>query len=126
VSGQKRVDVQELIDALNTISAATKFSPDYNPEVSISSDVSPEAVKITSLQQAINGFEEKFSGNCNCLVNNECNQTCQGYICQSTGNQSCQSAAQCSVVNCSQCSYACQSLANCTTCAQCVQCAGTH
>ena len=41
VSGQKRVDVQELIDVLNTISAATKFSPDYNPEVSISSDVSP-------------------------------------------------------------------------------------
>lgn len=62
-------------------------------------DKIPYLVTIDTLQKCINFAENSFSGNCNCLVNSDCCQTCQAECssavssCQSCQFQSCQSIA---------------------------------
>jgi hypothetical protein len=95
-----KTNFQECIDTLTSIANSVTFSPAYSPTYSALSKIS--ATNLTELQTATNGFETRFSGNCNCLTNTNCNQTCQ-----STGY------SQCTVAQCANQSYANQSSINC-------------
>jgi hypothetical protein len=113
VSGEDiaKADVNEMISALTTIASSVKFSPAYNPTYSNVGNT-PREVTIDELQTIVNNFEKKFSNNCNCLTNTDCNQTCQNvvqctisqctnqsYYNQSSGNQTCQSTSDCTKSN---------------------------
>ncbi|EGJ51811.1 hypothetical protein Desaf_3530 [Desulfocurvibacter africanus subsp. africanus str. Walvis Bay] len=65
----------------------------------------PRRVNLEQLKAAVHWLEGKFSGNCDCLSNPDCCQTCQTITCQSQASQctcqSCQACqAQCSSTNC--------------------------
>lgn len=86
----RKEDLNECAKRHNTVKAGITLPSGQTvpPDVAQETGKVPVAAKITELQSAINAMESLFSGNCDCLSNTNCCQTCQG--CQSSKCQSCQ------------------------------------
>ncbi len=109
-----KADVSGLTSAYDGIVASVTFA-DGVPAVDKSGLEGSLVKKVTlaSLQECVKNLESKFSGNCNCLVNTDCCQSCQTTTCQSTYCQSqycqscqssaCQSCQRSGSSNCGQC-----------------------
>ncbi len=109
-----KADVAGLTAGYDAIAASVTFA-DGVPAVDKSGLEGALAKKVTlaSLQECVKSLESKFSGNCNCLVNTDCCQSCQTTTCQSTYCQSqycqscqssaCQSCQRSGIFNCGQC-----------------------
>lgn len=126
----KRADVSALVSTYNTIRTSVTFTQGaaggtgtMPVNVANLNSPIPEKVTLESLKECIDDLFSKFSGNCNCGVNNDCNQTCQATTCQTqctvTGNQAqCNATANqgCQATTCQKCQTAanqgCQSHAN--------------
>lgn len=122
----KRVHVTELMTALTNIKTVVTFPTAYNPTLSESNTTFPNITDIGRIRTAINGFESRFSGNCDCLENTDCCQTCQTTTCQScqtTKCQSCQSTT-CQSQSCQSCQTTTCQTTTCqtTTCQACQSC----
>jgi hypothetical protein len=134
----KRSDLSKLITEYNRIRTAVTFTNGaaggtgtLTVNVANLSSVVPEKVTITSLKAGITDLFTKFSANCDCTANPQCNQTCQVTTCQTqctiTGNQAqcnattdqgCQTTtcqSQCSIPNQGQCSTGNQGQCTCMT-----------
>lgn len=94
----KRADVAELVSSYNTIRTSVTFEQGtaggtgtMTVNVANLNNPIPEKVTLESLKSCITDLFTKFSGNCNCATNTDCNQTCQTTTCQTqctvTGNQ---------------------------------------
>ena len=126
----KRADVSALVSTYNTIRTSVTFTHGaaggtgtQTVNVANLNSPIPERVTLESLKVCIDDLFSKFSGNCNCSVNADCNQTCQLTTCQTqctvTGNQAqCNATANqgCQSTTCQKCQTAanqgCQSYAN--------------
>jgi hypothetical protein len=88
----KKAHIQELINCFENIKVNTKFNPaiTVSPRNDSVASNAPKKVSLEDLRTYINQVETKFTNNCNCLVNENCCQTCQSTTCQS---QSCQTSA---------------------------------
>lgn len=97
----KYIHYKEIESGLTDIKNKVALSSVYNPDLTVDTS-KPTYISLEKLREAINGYQSKFSGNCNCLMNMNCNQACQStcasQACQSTcASQACQS--QCSSAN---------------------------
>lgn len=126
----KRADVSALITTYNTIRTSVTFTHGaaggtgtLTVNVANLNSPIPEKVTLTSLKAGIDDLFAKFSLNCNCKTNTDCNQTCQSSTCQNqctpTGNQAqcnAQSNQGCQTTTCqTQCTtgnQSCQTPAN--------------
>ena len=97
----RKETVNECVERHNAVKTGVALPSGQTvpPNVAPETKPVPVAAKITELQSAINAMESLFSGNCDCLTNTNCCQTCQG--CQSATCQSCQGCqSQCKSNNC--------------------------
>lgn len=107
----KAIDYNELNAALSILKSKVTFSTAYNPTLALTNSAKPVVENLNTIRSAINGFQTRFSSNCNCYLNMNCNQACQSVCasqsCQSTCAQTCQSVCA---------SQACQSVCASQTC----------
>lgn len=119
----KKANVSALTGTYESIVGAVTFPGGVGAALDKSSLNSKLVKKVTlaSLQACVRNLESKFSGNCNCLTNTNCCQTCQSTSCQSTYCQSeyCQA---CQSTKCQQC----QSCQTCQTTCQSSSCGGAE
>lgn len=87
----KSTHITTLQSNYKTVENAVTFPTEYTTTFTANTD-RLKAVQINELRTAINGLEERFSGNCNCTDCWECDccQSCQS--CQETTCQECQSS----------------------------------
>lgn len=107
----KKADVKALTDIYDRVAGAVTF-PDgvgAGPDKSGLDSPLPKKVTLASLQECVKNLEAKFSGNCNCLTNSNCCQTCQTTTCQSLYCQSqyCQSCQSQYCQSCQSCQRNC-------------------
>ena len=115
-----RADVSALVAEYNQIRMSVTFTQGaaggtgtLPVNVTNLNSAIPELITLTSLRNGITDLFGKFSSNCDCPTNTDCNQTCENIQCQSecvaTGNQ-----AQCNPISNQACEEAlCQM--DCTT-----------
>lgn len=113
----KKSDLQTQVDTYNTIRTSVTFTHGAaggtgTEEADAASLASDAVTKVTlaSLQECINALEAKFSGNCDCLENLDCCQTCQETTCQECQKTLCQS---CQSTSC-QTNCVCDCNCNCS------------
>lgn len=106
----KKADISGLAGTYDAIVGAVVFPGGVGATLDKSSLNSKlvKKVSLVSLQACVRNLESKFSGNCNCLSNPNCCQTCQTTTCQSTYCQS-QYCQSCQTSHC----QACQSCQKC-------------
>lgn len=109
----KRAHVKDLTDAYDAVVEAVRFPDGVKPRPDTSALASRLVKKVTlaSLRDCVRQMENRFSNNCNCLVNTNCCQTCQAVTCQSVYCQS-QYCQSCQSAVCQSC-QSCQSSGNC-------------
>lgn len=101
----KRADVSALVTKYNTIRSSVTFTQGaaggtgtLTVNVTNLNNPIPEKITLTSLKGCIDDLFTKFSENCNCAENLQCNQSCQEITCESecviAGNQ-----AQCNATS---------------------------
>lgn len=96
----KAAHFNELRTAIENIKKSVSFTTAYNPTIpaAVTAGASKiAAAGLTQLRAAVNGYQTRFSANCDC-TSKEC-------TCQSSKCQSCQSYRNCNC-DCSQCSGA--------------------
>lgn len=102
-----KANITSLIGQYNKIRKYVKFKVGYEHDVVFDTTAKqPKKIPIEVLKLCVNELEGKFSGNCNCLVNNDC---CQG--CQRCQSQSCQTCQGCQT--CQRCQSQCNCNCNC-------------
>ena len=138
----------EALDAVNKIADSVKFDikkgqqrPVIPTEIienpKFQSRVRFNTSDIGNIRNAINRLESAFSGNCNCIRNNDCCQTCQKLaqckpdLIVGTGvTLRCQIEICQAFTNQKECSRSCQDStcqsAICQSIVQCSECAGTN
>ena len=107
-----KADMSGCVNRTEAVRSAVTFPAGTAvPDVSTASleAARPDTNTLVSLQACINKLEELFSGNCNCLTNTNCCQTCQSTGCQSQYCQACQACQTCQVCQgqCVQCNCNC-------------------
>lgn len=116
----KKAHINELFTALTSIKSAVKFTTAYNPTLTMADTSRTSVTDITNLRSAINGYETRFSGNCDCLQNTDCCQSCQKQDCQSQCTSVCQSQCTTSCQSCQSCQSQCNKTG--TGCQSCQSC----
>lgn len=110
-----RAEVAALVGTYDAVKAAVTFT-DGEPPVPDASGLASAVVRkvtLASLQECVKNLESRFSGNCDCLVNEDCCQTCQTTTCQSQYCQS-QYCQSCQSSVCQSCQQQCQCQCNCS------------